>query len=609
MMGSREPKARTGSRDCLRRFVLDMKGLWFSWGVIIALINFAAVPSVLSPLIIRTLIDRALAELQFSLFLWLTLALVGLYVLQLTLWAARDYLQKATAQRAILKLRIRLFGKLTRMRRSFYLQHPGGELISRLESDVTQAEALASHLLAATLSEGLMVLYALVAMAILNIYMCLSVLSAFPLLLMVQKRYSAQVRSTTIKSRQAQAGLLAVLQETLLGLEWIQNVAGEKRAGKRYLLQARQVIARQLEAARIAVLVSSGLGLNGIVIAMIAYGLGGYFVLIGVFTIGTLIAFKSYLDRFTTSLSVVAQLWVDAERSLACLERVYWLLDHPDELKRGGRQPRHIAGRIQCRDVSLSSAGQPILSRLNMDIDENEFVAVVGPNGSGKSTVVNLLLRQVDPDAGEIRLDEHPLSQYDPVSLRRRIGIVSDRHFFFFSTVRDNLIFMKPNASKEELSHALEQVGLGQWIRGLPDGFDTVVGERGLRLSSGERQRLAIARVLLQDPDVVILDEATSSFDNLAERDIYRVLNERFRGKKTILLVTHRLTVVPGTDRIFVIDQGRVVETGNHQQLANRPGGLYRRLWEAAQGDGGDPLGVGRPQSETAFVTLATPPL
>ncbi|PZN00870.1 MAG: hypothetical protein DIU76_11955 [Bacillota bacterium] len=214
---------------------------------------------------------------------------------------------------------------------------------------------------------------------------------------------------------------------------------------------------------------------------------------------------RFYFDRFTASLSVLTQLWVEAQRGVACLERIYWLLDHPAELRRGGLRPQKLQGEITFRNVSVFSGGRRILKNLNLQVAAKQVAALVGPYGSGKSTVVKLLLRQVDPVEGDVHLDQQPLLRYDPVSLRRRLGVVSDPHFFFFATIRDNLTFVKPDATEAELLDVLEQVGLGEWIRRLPDGLDTRIGERGLRLSSGERQRLAIARVLLQDPAIIIL--------------------------------------------------------------------------------------------------------
>lgn len=303
-------------------------------------------------------------------------------------------------------------------------------------------------------------------------------------------------------------------------------------------------------------------------------------VLKGVFTLGTLVAFKSYLDRFTTSLSVLTQLWVEAQKSIACLERIYWLLTHPDELKRGGIQPKRLKGQIEFRNVFIFSGERKILKDFSMKINENEFVALVGRNGSGKSTVVNLLLKHVSPDKGEILLDQNPLSEYDTVSLRRRLGIVSDFQFFFFDTIRDNLKFVKTDAKNEELLNVLEKVGLGEWVRRPPHGLDTWIGERGLRLSSGERQHLAIARVLLQNPDIIIFDEATSTVDNLAERDLYSLLTTQFRSRKTIIVIAHRFAGIQSADRIYVLDQGRVVEEGTHFELLNKQDGVYRKFWE-----------------------------
>lgn len=174
-------------------------------------------------------------------------------------------------------------------------------------------------------------------------------------------------------------------------------------------------------------------------------------------------------------------------------------------MRRGGLRPQKLQGEITFRNVSVFSGGRRILKNLNLQVAAKQVAALVGPYGSGKSTVVKLLLRQVDPVEGDVHLDQQPLLRYDPVSLRRRLGVVSDPHFFFFATIRDNLTFVKPDATEAELLDVLEQVGLGEWIRRLPDGLDTRIGERGLRLSSGERQRLAIARVLLQDPAIIIL--------------------------------------------------------------------------------------------------------
>lgn len=564
---------------CIRFFV-DMRFLWRVWVGLFLLMILTSVFAIAIPLIVKNIIDNGVIQKNQELLFKMTGVLIGIYFLQLLTGAFKAYLQIWVGQRAVLRLRMMLFRHLMKLRPRFYDKHPSGELISRLEGDVNTVEFLSSTLLIGILYELLVGGYSLIMMGCLEWRLFLSVLLIVPILLFIQMVYGKRVRNKALNLRVAAAEMLAVLQENVAGIRWIQNLAGENRAALRYFRKGREVLKQNLSLTRISVFSSSLIGLNGLVTTVVSYGFGGYFVIEGAITVGTLIAFNSYLEKMYKSITIISSYWIEAQRGVACLQRIYWLLDQKTKEQHSGLRKEKINGDIEFRNLLFNYNEEPPLLRdINFKIPAGQMTALVGMSGSGKSTLVNLLLKHEDAKEGYILIDGIPLQEWSVSFIRKRIGVVSQEQFFFFSSLRDNLSFVNPNITDEKILEILNEVGLSEWVHALPQKLDTVIGERGIQLSGGQRQRLALARVLIQDPDVIVLDEATSFLDNLSEKYIQDLIRNKL-GNKTFFVIAHKLSTIQDADQIVVIDQGRITETGTHFELLNH-NGLYQQLWNA----------------------------
>jgi ATP-binding cassette subfamily B protein len=299
-------------------------------------------------------------------------------------------------------------------------------------------------------------------------------------------------------------------------------------------------------------------------------------------TIGTVVAFVAYLSQLYGPASSLASVHVDVTTSLALFERIFQYLDMAPEITDAPNAyplPR-VKGRLEFQDVSFQySEGYPVLENISFTMEPGQTVAMVGPSGAGKTTVTLLLPRFYEPTAGRILMDGHDIKHATLASLRKQIGIVLQDTFVYHDTVRENLLYARPDATQEEVERACRDAQIYDTIMNMPWGFDTIVGERGYRLSGGERQRLAIARVILEDSQLIVLDEATSSLDSISERLIQQALEPLLR-ERTALVIAHRLSTVLNADLILVIDKGIIAERGSHQELLEK-GGLYFQLYNA----------------------------
>ena len=550
--------------------------------IAVCLIAVALLGSV-PPLLIREIIDIALPDGNRGL---LTLLAVGMVVIPLgggLIGVLQNHLNASVSQRIMFDIRNQLYTHLQGLSLRFFTSSRTGEIMSRVTDDVAAIQNTVTGSLISIASNFFTVSITLVVIFTLNWQLALIGISLLPLFIVPTRVVGNLRRSLQRNTQRARADLNTHMQETLnvSGFLLMKVFNRERYEADRFQGRSREVMDLQVRQALVGRWFFMLMGLFSFIGPALIYWWGGQQVIDGTLTIGTVVAFVAYLARLYGPVSSLATVYVDVQAALALFERIFEYLDVESEIvdpPEGARLPR-VKGSIQFDDVSFEYVpGRPALKQLSFTIEPGQLAALVGPTGAGKTTVTYLLPRLYDPTTGTIRLNGHDLRTVTLDSLRSQIGVVTQETFLFHTTIRENLLYGRPDATEEELAEACKAAQLQEFIADLPDGYETVVGERGYRLSGGEKQRMAIARVILKDPAVLILDEATAHLDSLSER-LIRTALEPLLKRCTSVVVAHRLSTILRADTILVMDKGRLVEQGTHAQLI-AGGGLYSRIYE-----------------------------
>jgi ABC-type multidrug transport system fused ATPase/permease subunit len=580
------PRKKT---DDLVRFLRYVRPYW-KWillSVIGGVVKF--VVPLFVPQVLRYLIDDVFSNKAMSIdqkwhetVFWLGL-FIGIFVF---IFSPLVYIRHAYApragNRAVFDLRCDLYQHILRMSTSFFDRNRSGSILSRLTSDVQLAENLIGNALTNTWMDAAAVVVVIVFLFRIDTPSALVALATLPFYAYAFKKFSKHIKSTTRQVQDELANMSGGIQEKLSGNIVVQAFAQEDAEDRRFLGVSERLFS-------VSMLRVYWQSLNNMVIAtltsispLIVMMFTGYRVIYGNITIGELIAINMYLGPFYLPIQRFAELNVVFANSMAALERIFEFMDEQPDVKdpEKGIDAEGIRGDIELDNVSFeySGARKPVLHNATCHLAAGENVAIVGPSGSGKSTMVGLVPRFYDVTSGEIRIDGHPVKGYDLRSLRRQVGMVLQDPILFSGTIRDNIRYGKPEASEDDLLRACEAANVLEFIRELPDGFDTEVGERGVLLSGGQKQRLTIARAFLTNPKILILDEATSSLDSESERLIQDALGRLIEGRTTFT-IAHRLSTVLDADRILVLLQGRIVGQGTHAELLESCF-VYKRLYE-----------------------------
>jgi ATP-binding cassette subfamily B protein/subfamily B ATP-binding cassette protein MsbA len=534
------------------------------------------------PWIIKLVIDTVVRPGDLEPLPWLMGALALVYFGRNVLSGARIRLNNALEQRVIYDLRKEVYGKLQALSVRYYDQRATGELVSRVTSDTSNLERIFIDGAEALVMAGLTLCGITVVLFVMHWRLALLALIPIPLLIVGASFVTGRVHAMYRVIRQESGRLNAVLQDNLSGIREILAFNRQAYEAERFDVHNRAYCREQLRVSRVWSLYSPTMILVGSIGTLLVLGFGARDVVTGTMTLGELVAFLAYLGLFYVPINQIHSVNHMLQHALASGERVFEVLDAVPEVVEAPNARVLPRGRGELRFETVSFAYRPdvpVLHDIEFAAAPGEKIALVGPSGAGKSTIIKLLMRFYDVGAGRIAVDGWDVRDVTLASLRDQIGMVAQEPFLFNGTVRENLAYGRLDASDDEIEAAARAAHAHDFIATMPEGYATLIGERGVKLSGGQKQRLAIARALLKDPPIIVLDEATSNIDSETEVQIQDAL-DRLIADRTTLIIAHRLSTLRSVDRIIVLDRGRLVDTGRHDDLLARRG-LYANLYEA----------------------------
>lgn len=536
----------------------------------------------LLPFSIGWLVNTVSTKASAGLLNTVALALMGVFVLQMVFNYIQGYLITYVGERAVADLRIQIYAHLQKLSLAFFNERRVGELTSRVTNDVTVIQGVTTNAVASFLQNIINFVGSFALMLSMSWRLTSVTLLLIPLLIVLGMFFGRKLRklSTEVSDRLAEA--TSVLEETIGGVRIVQSFAREPYEVKRFTNAIEAAFSTSMRRTRTRAQFIPIVSFSGFGALVLVLWFGGRQVLNGTMQLGDLVAFLLYAGVIAGSLGTFTGLYSQLQEALGATARVFGILDtEPDIADKPGVPPLpSIIGAVQFNDVSFAYADTTnavILNNINLAVRPGEVLALVGPSGSGKTTLVNLIPRFYDVSTGSITIDGYDIRDVQLRSLRSQIGIVPQETLLFSGSIGDNIRYGNLTASQEEVVDAAQAANAHEFISRFEAGYDTVVGERGVKLSGGQRQRVAIARALLKNPRILILDEATSAMDSESEGLVQEAL-ERLMQNRTTFVIAHRLSTIKNASRIAVVDGGRMVELGTHTELLAR-GGVYARLY------------------------------
>lgn len=505
--------------------------------------------------------------------------LIGIYLLNVIFSWIRDYLAGVVGAGIIRDIRLDLFRHLERLSLRFHHEHQVGEIMSRLLNDVFRVQNLLSETLLALIMNFFLLVAIMIYLLKINWLLTLVAIVPVPLTVIASDRYGKKVHSLISMLQEKVAVASSHIQERLLGIKTVKAFAQEDREAQSLDVTLKDILKLSVKNSVTMSLAGNLIQLINMIGPIVVLAWGVYLVAVGQMKLGELIAFYILLTYLYSPIQTLAQSNIQVQSAMASVERVCEYLDiAPDIVDSSDAvAPTHIEGRVEFRQVSFSY-GNPAfqITDFSLTVNARQKIAIVGPSGSGKTSIANLLMRFYDPSSGQVLLDGIDLRELRFDALRRHISLVDQDPFLFRGTVSENIAYGCPEATQEQIVDAARIANIHDYITSLPQGYDTEIGERGVTVSGGERQRLCLARAILLNPSVLILDEATSALDANSEQLIQQSL-EKILQDKTAIIIAHRLATVKHADEIIVIDRGRTIDKGPHDELVNRCA-LYREL-------------------------------
>jgi len=553
----------------------------YKWSVVVTAFSALALMActITLPYLTRRVIDDVLNGQQEDALLPLVLIVIVVGVIRALFAVMRRMLAGHVSLAVEFDLRDRVFAHLQQLSFGYFDRMPVGQLMSRATSDLQTVRFFLGYGLIFLFMHAFTLVFVTVVLLFINVPLTLLALLMGPALVLVAARASKRSHPVLVDVQQKVADVTQMAEESLAGIRVVKAFGQETAQDERFGLRAQAAFTRSMDAARLQSFYQSLMGFLPVLGVSVVIAVGGVMTINGVLTLGEFVQFYLYLAILTWPFRSIGMLIGSAQRAAASGQRVFEILDtepqvpepaHPVPLPAGG-------GHVRLEGVTFGyEPDRPVLRDLDLDIPAGRTVAIIGPTGSGKSTITQLIPRFYDPQQGRVVVDGADVRDVALDDIRRTVGMVTQDPFLFSDTVRANICFGRPEATDAEVERAARMAQADTFIRALPEGYDTVVGERGFTLSGGQRQRVAIARAILVDPRILVLDEATASVDASTEREISRALANVMEGRTTII-IAHRLSTISLADEIVLIDDGRVAARGEHEALyAESP--LYREI-------------------------------
>lgn len=529
--------------------------------------------------VIRHLVDAVMVNHDATALTTQIGILLFLFLAMGVLTMGHSLLMAYVGQRVVTDFRIRLFEHLEGLSLDFFAKRRTGEILSRMSNDVGVIQSVATTVPVDLAKQFVTLMGGIIILFYMNWRFCLLVLGIVPFVILTAKIFGRRLKHLSTQVQDEAAGTSTVLEEVISGIRIVKSFVQERYEASRFSRQVERAAEVALEKAKVMALFIPVITVLTLVGAAGVLWYGGQQAIQGTMTPGDLVAFVLYGGILMGPFSAFARLFSQIKEVQGATERVFEILDTPPQIMElpGAKPMPVIIGRVAFQGVSFQyTAGMPVLRNVSFRVNPGQTVALVGPSGAGKTTLVNLLHRFYDPTEGWIEIDGQDIRRAQIQSLYRQIGLVPQETILFGGTIRENILYGRLDAAQEEFNSAARSANAHDFILSFPQGYDTIVGEKGINLSGGQRQRIAIARALLKDPKILILDEATSSLDNESERLIQEALERLMKGRTTFV-IAHRLTTIQKADLILVLDKGVIVEQGTHAELLDRKG-LYHYL-------------------------------
>ncbi len=577
-MLARESDRARNPRRTLRKTLTYLKPHKVALAVAALLVTLNALFRILGPYLVGVAVDRYIERLDMSGLGQTMMLLLAVYFGDWLSRAVQMFITATIGQKVLYKMREDIFHKLQQLSLRFFDRNETGDLMSRLTNDTDAINRTLNNGLAQFIGNIIFLLGVLVSMLLLNWRLALVSMAVLPLMFLSMLFFTRRAREAARKSRRELGRVSTELESSISGVRVVQAFGREERSIDRFRRVNAANRDANVETQTVTAAFAPTLDIFGTIGVALVLGAGGVLYSRNLVTVGVIFAFLNYVRRFFQPVRAIGLLSTQVQISIAAAERIFDLLDEPIEIADApdALPLEQAQGHIRFEEVHFAyEEEKPVLRGISFEVEPGQTLAIVGPTGAGKTTIVNLLMRFYDVDEGRILLDGHDIRRLRLDDLRRQFGMVLQDTFLFSTTVMENIRYGRLEASDEEVIEAAKIAGADAFIRRLPQGYETKLGERGASLSQGQRQLIAIARAILADPRILILDEATSNVDTRTERLIQRAL-EHLMAERTSVVIAHRLSTIRNADQVIVLRQGQIIERGTHHSLLAARGFYYR---------------------------------